>query len=79
MTQKQKDESFKSWFLSTTLEHKRMLFDKAWEEGKLGVFKGMMDIVMEAPLSEGGLPSEWFEKYHTLPDEFKRPTSGEVR
>ena len=79
MSEDDKDATFKQWFLSTSRAHKRMLFDKAWDEGNIGVFKGMMDIVMEAPIKDGGLPSEWFDKYHTLPDEFKRPTSGEVR
>ena len=79
MSQDDQDATFKQWFLSMSLEQKRTLFDKAWEEGKLGVFKGMMDIVMEAPLSKGGLPSEWVDTYHTRPADVKRPTSGEVR
>jgi hypothetical protein len=55
-----------------------MLFDKAWEEGNLSAFKGLMDIVLEAPIREGGLPSEWFDKYHKT-DESERSTTGEVR
>lgn len=78
MTQKEKDDSFKEWLLSCTREHKRMLFDKAWEENNLGAFKGLMDIVLEAPISKGGLPSEWFDKYHRT-DESQRTTEEEVR
>jgi len=78
MSQEEKDQSFKDWFLSCTREHKRMLFDKAWEEGNLSAFKGLMDIVLEAPIRDGGLPSEWFDKYHKT-DESERSTTGEVR
>lgn len=55
-----------------------MLFDKAWEEGNVAAFKGLMDIVLEAPIRDGGLPSEWFDKYHKT-DDSKREVEGEVR
>lgn len=52
------EKELKEMILSMSRDHKIFLLKKALEDGELGVFIMLSKILLDAPISEGGLPSE---------------------
>ncbi len=53
---------FNAWFLSCNLGHKLNIMRDALVEGRPGIFMSLLDIVLEAPISQGGIPTETLQK-----------------
>tara|TARA_R100001440_G_scaffold48277_1_gene68143 strand:+ start:2060 stop:2347 length:288 start_codon:yes stop_codon:yes gene_type:complete len=56
------DEAFKSWFLNCNTGHKLNVMRDALITMNIGVFMQLVDIVLEAPLSQGGIATEDLQK-----------------
>tara|TARA_A200000159_G_scaffold77903_1_gene72143 strand:+ start:301 stop:588 length:288 start_codon:yes stop_codon:yes gene_type:complete len=56
------EEDFKSWFLKCKLGHKLNVMRDALNEMNIGVFMQLVDIVLEAPLSQGGVATDDLQK-----------------
>jgi hypothetical protein len=56
------EAEFKSWFLNCRLGHKLNVMRDALLEMRLGVFNQLVDIVLEAPISQGGIATEDLQK-----------------
>ena len=56
------EAEFKSWFLNCRLGHKLNLMRDALLEMRIGVFMQLVDIVLEAPVSQGGIATEDLQK-----------------
>ena len=52
------EAAFKSWFLKCKLGHKLNVMRDALLDTKLGPFMQLVDIVLEAPISDGGVATE---------------------
>ena len=52
------EEEMKQWILSMSTEHKIFLLNKAIEDGEMGVHMMLTKILLDAPIKDGGLPSE---------------------
>ena len=56
------EAEFKSWFLNCRLGHKLNLMRDALLEMRIGVFMQLVDIVLEVPVSQGGIATEDLQK-----------------
>jgi hypothetical protein len=56
------NESEKQWFLSLPAEMKLTLLDNMLKEGESGMALATAKILLDAPLSEGGISSEDINK-----------------
>ena len=56
------EAEFKSWFLNCRLGHKLNVMRDALLEMRLGVFTQLVDIVLEVPISQGGIATEDLQK-----------------
>lgn len=56
------EAAFKSWFLKCKLGHKLNVMRDALNEMNIGVFTQLVDIVLEAPLSQGGIATADLQK-----------------
>ena len=67
-------DQFKSWFLSCNLGHKLNVMRDALVDQNISVFMQLLDIVLEAPLSQGGISTDVLQKAFgvdlTNPDKF---------
>lgn len=56
------EAEFKSWFLNCRLGHKLNVMRDALLEMRIGVFMQLVDIVLEVPVSQGGIATEDLQK-----------------
>jgi hypothetical protein len=52
----------KDWILSLPKEMKLKILEDSLKEDEFGVFMGLTKILLDAPLSEGGIPTEEIEE-----------------
>ena len=55
------EDQEKTFVLALPLKMKLDLLESALKEDKFGVFMAMTKILLEAPISEGGVPTEMIE------------------
>lgn len=55
-------ESEKDWILSLTLEHKTMLMETMLKDGHIGQYFQFTKILLDAPLSKGGVSTDYIKK-----------------
>ena len=55
---KKMDETHRKWILSLPLERKIELMDAMLKEKEIGHYMGFINILLEAPISEGGVSTE---------------------
>lgn len=58
MAKSKKDLMLHEWILGCSKEHKQFLLRQAIEEKNIGAYMKIADILLSAPISEGGLASE---------------------
>ena len=56
------DTEFQSWFLNCNRNHKLNVLRDALIQKELGVFMGLVDILLEAPIHKGGLSTSTLQQ-----------------
>lgn len=59
---KKLNETEKDWILSLGLEHKTMLMEEMLKDGQVGHYMQFTKVLLDAPLSEGGVSTEYIQK-----------------
>lgn len=58
MQKSKKDLMLHEWILGCSKEHKQFLLRQAIKEKNIGAYMKIADLLLNAPISEGGLASE---------------------